>query len=68
MHLTKVEPGNFCWAELATKDQAGAKKFYSKVFGWKTHDEMIGGGVIYTMVSKGEKNVGAQISGGGEPE
>ena len=59
MQLKKVEPGNFCWAELATKDQPGAKKFYSTVFGWKAHDELLGGGVSYTMLSKGDKNVAA---------
>jgi predicted enzyme related to lactoylglutathione lyase len=28
-------PGNFCWVELATSDQAGAKKFYRSLFVWE---------------------------------
>jgi predicted enzyme related to lactoylglutathione lyase len=27
-------PGSFCWNELGTRDVAGAKAFYPKVFGW----------------------------------
>jgi hypothetical protein len=28
------EPGAFCWLELATRDVAGAKTFYTGLFGW----------------------------------
>ncbi|GAA2238810.1 MULTISPECIES: VOC family protein [Kitasatospora] len=28
------EPGSLGWVELATRDTAGAKEFYSRVFGW----------------------------------
>jgi predicted enzyme related to lactoylglutathione lyase len=38
-----ARPGTFCWDELHTRDTAGAKKFYSTVFGWTgfagEHDE-----------------------------
>ena len=27
--------GAFCWNELATTDAAGAKKFYTELFGWR---------------------------------
>ena len=30
---------NFCWPELTTPDPAGAVKFYSGLFGWKTKPE-----------------------------
>ncbi|NUR57535.1 MAG: VOC family protein [Catenulispora sp.] len=32
------EPGALCWDELATRDAATAKKFYTAVFGWDTRD------------------------------
>jgi predicted enzyme related to lactoylglutathione lyase len=31
---TTPDPGQFCWDELYTKDQAAAGKFYSAIFGW----------------------------------
>ena len=34
MEINKVKPGNFCWFELATSDQAAAKKFYGGLFGF----------------------------------
>ena len=52
-------PGTFCWAELATTDGPGAKKFYSELFGWETADMPIGEGMVYTMLSLGGKTVGA---------
>lgn len=39
MQITKYEPGQFCWVELATKDGQGAKKFYGDLFGWQ-YDEL----------------------------
>jgi predicted enzyme related to lactoylglutathione lyase len=30
--------GNFCWVELGTNDVAGAKSFYSQIFGWDYQD------------------------------
>ncbi|MFO0564182.1 MAG: VOC family protein [Polyangiaceae bacterium] len=32
--------GEFCWETLSTSDTNKAKAFYSKVFGWKAHDNM----------------------------
>src|SRR6267378_4458329 len=52
-------PGSFCWAELATTDGHGAKKFYSELFGWTTHDSPIGPGMVYTMLKLDGKDVGA---------
>ncbi len=31
--IEKHAPGDFCWIELATTDQAAAKQFYSTLFG-----------------------------------
>ncbi|SCE82603.1 VOC family protein [Micromonospora mirobrigensis] len=32
--MSGVEPGTPCWADLATSDLAGAKRFYPELFGW----------------------------------
>lgn len=57
----KHPAGNFCWFELGTTDQDGAKAFYSKLFGWQTVDtplppEM---GGVYTMFMLDGNEVGA---------
>jgi predicted enzyme related to lactoylglutathione lyase len=57
--VTTHAPGTFCWPELATTDQAGAKTFYSKLFGWETSDSPIGEGEFYTMLKLGGRDVGA---------
>ena len=36
--------GMFCWSELATTDQEGAKKFYPALFGWTFEQGPSGGG------------------------
>ncbi|MDX6531922.1 MAG: uncharacterized protein QOH41_4212 [Blastocatellia bacterium] len=58
---TKLEfaPGSFCWAELATTDGSGAKKFYGELFGWETKDIPVGPGMTYTMLQLDGKNAGA---------
>jgi predicted enzyme related to lactoylglutathione lyase len=57
--INQYTPGTFCWVELATSDPAGAKKFYEEIFGWEHHDDPIPGGMVYTMLLQGGKNVGA---------
>jgi predicted enzyme related to lactoylglutathione lyase len=52
-------PGTFCWAELATTDGPGAKKFYSELFGWTTQDSPIGPDMVYTILKLDGKDVGA---------
>ena len=39
----------FCWYELATTDQGGAKAFYSQLFGWSAQDYPMGEEQLYTM-------------------
>jgi len=56
---TKYEPGTFCWVELATKDGAAAKKFYTSLFEWKVDDMPIPDGSVYSMLQKNGKRVGA---------
>jgi uncharacterized protein len=49
--------GTFVWYELATKDVAGAKKFYGKVIGWGT-DEFEGSDPPYAIWTMGGKGLG----------
>lgn len=59
--VNEYAPGTFCWPELSTTDSAGAKEFYKNVFDWDLQDDDVGSGMIYTMVSKGGKNVAAMF-------
>ena len=59
MEITTAKPGNFCWFELATSNQAEAKKFYSSLFGWTAFDAPMGPDAFYTMFQLRGKNVGA---------
>jgi len=59
--MAKIEsytPGSFCWAELATNDVLGAKKFYTEMFGWTANEQPIPGGVYVMLESEGN-SVGA---------
>lgn len=42
-------PGTFCWTDLSTPDQEGAKAFYSALFGWVSEDIPMGDGAVYSM-------------------
>lgn len=57
--VTRHEPGSFSWAELATTDAATAKKFYTGLFGWTFVDSPAGPDMVYTMLKKRDKSVGA---------
>jgi predicted enzyme related to lactoylglutathione lyase len=48
-HVDKHVPGEFCWLELATTDQASAKTFYSSLLGWQANDNQMGPDEIYTI-------------------
>ena len=43
------KPGSFCWFELATTDQSGAKDFYMSLFGWSVIDSPMGPDDYYSM-------------------
>ena len=51
------QQGAFSWFELMTSDVAGAKNFYSKLFGW-TAEDMPMGDMNYTVVKVGEEGLG----------
>ena len=57
--LDSIVSGSFCWIELATVDQAGAKRFYSSLFGWSFVDSPMGPDEIYTMFKLQGRDVGA---------
>ncbi|MDT8307189.1 MAG: VOC family protein [Anaerolineae bacterium] len=49
MHkVTGYPDGVFCWVDLATTDVAGAKSFYSQLFGWEAGEQPTDGGMPYT--------------------
>lgn len=57
--ITQHAPGSFCWPELATSDQDGAKKFYSSLFGWTFRDTPIGPNEVYTIFQLGGRDCAA---------
>jgi predicted enzyme related to lactoylglutathione lyase len=57
--ITQHAPGTFCWFELGTTDEAGAKKFYSELFGWTVVDYPMGDQGTYHMLQKNGLDVGA---------
>jgi len=60
--VTQHAPGTFSWPELSTSDPAGAKQFYTTLFGWTAHDQEMGGGPPYTILRKNGKDIGALCS------
>ncbi len=76
MEINHAKPGNFCWFELATSDQAAAKKFYGGLFGWTFRDIQASGieyaealldghtvaGLIHKKLREGERRQPAWLS------
>ena len=58
--MTRHAPGTFCWTQLGTNDEAGARKFYSGLFGWKDEPTTAAGKPL-TLLKKGDKAVGAVV-------
>ena len=56
---TEYSPGTFCWADVTTTDQDGAKAFYGGLFGWEADDRPIGEGAYYSMMQLDGKDVAA---------
>jgi predicted enzyme related to lactoylglutathione lyase len=54
---SKPVAGTFCWVEVATTDLAGAKSFYSALFGWKLQDMPVTDDSPYTMAELDGKRV-----------
>ena len=56
---SQYEPGTPSWVDLQTSDQAGAKAFYTALFGWSYNDAPVGDGAVYSMAQKNGKDVAA---------
>lgn len=56
---TEYAPGTFCWSDLTTTDQEGAKAFYGGLFGWEAEDIPVGEGASYSMQRLGGRDVAA---------
>jgi predicted enzyme related to lactoylglutathione lyase len=52
-------PGTFCWCDLTTPDQEGAKAFYGSLLRWDAEDLPVADGVVYSMMSHAGKQVAA---------
>ena len=52
MKVTKHQPGMFSWADLATPDAEGSKKFYRELLELEAIDTAGGEGMVYTMLTK----------------
>ena len=58
--------GTFSWSDLMTTDAAGAREFYTGLFGWTPIDNPIPGGGVYTMLQQDGKDVTALSQMGAE--
>ncbi|CAN5667293.1 VOC family protein [soil metagenome] len=56
---TSYTPGTFCWVDLGTTDQQGAKDFYGSLLGWEYEDMPIGNDQVYSMARLGGRDVAA---------
>lgn len=61
MNAKKKSPktNTFIWNELVTTDVAGAKKFYTGLFGWKVVP--FGKGMDYMLFKQGKDGVGGMM-------
>jgi hypothetical protein len=58
MTEAQYSTGMFCWQEIATRDTAAAKSFYTNIFKWEAKDvPMPGEGGVYTLLQKDGKDI-----------
>lgn len=60
------EPGALCWLELGTRDPAGAKVFYSALFGWGLKEPTDPAGMPYAEIERGGQPMGGILTMGPE--
>ncbi|MGA7616905.1 MAG: VOC family protein [Thermoanaerobaculia bacterium] len=65
--ITAYAPGTFCWAELSTSDARGAKRFYSRLFGWKSNGFPSATNARYTIMQIDGLDVAALYEEESEP-
>jgi predicted enzyme related to lactoylglutathione lyase len=57
------KPGEFCWSELVTSDNAAAFSYYGKLFGWKVLEDMDMGPMgTYRIFGLGDQRVGGMMA------
>jgi len=66
-HVDKHPPGEFVWIELGTTNQAAAKEFYGKLFGWTANDMPMGPDQHYTIFRLEDRDVSAAYTLRPEP-
>jgi predicted enzyme related to lactoylglutathione lyase len=57
--IKEYTPGTFCWVELSTTDQDGAKQFYQQLLGLEVRDVPFGEGAIYSILTQNDLDVAA---------
>ena len=68
--MAKIEsysPGNLCWAELATSDQADAQRFYSQLLNWTTEDLPLPAGTYTVFQTDGNSAAAVYAKNAAEP-
>ncbi|MBB4934628.1 hypothetical protein F4561_005448 [Lipingzhangella halophila] len=55
------EPGTLCWNELITRDPEGARRFYTRVFGWDAKDNPLDHEGSYTEWYADTSRVGGLV-------
>lgn len=55
-------PGSFCWVTLSTRNPAGAKEFYSDLFGWRSVQQ----GPLGLFLQDGQ-SIGSFVDQGADP-
>jgi len=57
--VTSHAPGSFCWIELAARDTAGARAFYTRLFDWSVREDTMGESGTYYLFQKSGRDVAA---------
>lgn len=64
-NFEKHDPGTFCWIELGTSDDQGAKQYYTSLFGWTTNENDMGPEMgIYYIFQKDGRDCAAMYKQG----
>src|SRR3979490_2153380 len=58
-NIERHAPGEFCWVELATTNQAAAQAFYAQIFGWSAKNMPTGPDEVYTIFQLEGRDVAA---------
>jgi len=67
-NFEKHDPGTFCWIELATSDDKGAKQYYTSLFGWTTNENDMGEMGTYYIFQKNGRDCAAMYKQGADQQ